>query len=663
MNAILLHLEDSDLDAELIETRLKAAGLALSIERVSERRSFEVCLRATTYDLILSDYQVPAFDGLAALAMAKQYQPQTPFIFVSGAMGEELAVETLRRGATDYILKNRLARLPAAVERALEEARERRERQKAEARAAAILAQAAEAQRLSDQRLRESEQRLSELFRLTPSLMCVLNGPTLVVERINESFKAFIGGREVTSRPVREALPDIEPQAVFELLDNVYRTGQPYVGSGERFVLQRVPGGPLEEVYIDVVYQPIRGADDEVTGILVQGIDVTDRVRAERGLREADRHKDEFLATLAHELRNPLAPVRNGLAILRLAPEGSGIASKAREMMERQLGHMVRLIDDLLDVSRVSRGKVELRPETVALRALVESAVETSRPFIDARRHYLEVRLGSDHLTLWVDPVRIAQVLSNLLNNAAKYTPDGGRILVEASCEGQEAVIRIVDSGDGIPREMLGKIFELFTQVGQGDERAQGGLGIGLSLVKKLTEMHGGSVAAESQGKGRGSVFTVRLPLHRAEVRADQSALPKSAVRGDARRNGQRILVVDDNVDGAESLAMILQLFGHQVRVINDGRLAVDVAREYRPQIVFLDIGMPGVTGYEVARQFRGDGELSAVALIALTGWGGDDDKRKSLKAGFNFHLTKPIDAHMVETLVAQLQLSDSQPS
>ncbi|MFO0847565.1 MAG: response regulator [Gemmataceae bacterium] len=377
--------------------------------------------------------------------------------------------------------------------------------------------------------------------------------------------------------------------------------------------------------------------------------------RTADALKEADRRKDEFLATLAHELRNPLAPLANGLQLMRLsqAPE---VVARARGMMERQLGHLVRLVDDLLDISRVTSGKVRLRPEAIDLRAAVEAAVETSRPQVEAGRHALEVRLPDHPLPLHADPMRVSQVVANLLTNAAKYTPDGGRITVTADREGGRAVVRVADTGIGIPADMLPRVFDLFTQVGKHLDRAQGGLGIGLALVKRLVEMHGGEVTAESAGAGHGSTFTVRLLLaDPGQAEGGGGGQEGSAAGAAPRPRGRRVLVVDDNTDAAESLAMLLGLSGHETAVAYDGPTAVAMARTYHPDVVFLDIGLPGMSGYEVARSLRADGCGPGTVLVALTGWGSDDDRRQSRAAGFDYHLTKPVDGTQLDALFAAI--------
>jgi signal transduction histidine kinase len=369
-------------------------------------------------------------------------------------------------------------------------------------------------------------------------------------------------------------------------------------------------------------------------------------------LKEADRRKDEFLATLAHELRNPLAPIRNGLQILRLAGDNREVAERARGMMERQLQQMIRLIDDLLDLSRVSRGKIDLRKERIALAAAVQSAVETSQPEIEQAGHRLHVHLPSEPVWVEADVTRLAQVIANLLNNAAKYTERGGRIDLHVERRGSEAVIRVQDNGVGIPASLLPQVFEMFTQVNRSLERSQSGLGIGLSLVKRIVEMHYGTVEARSAGHGHGSEFIVRLPalLPPAAVR---DAPPPQDDAQSSPRGRRRILVADDNEDAAASLAMMLEILGNEVRTAQDGREAVDTAAAFRPDMIFLDIGMPRLNGYDACRQIRRQPWGESLFLIALTGWGQDEDKRRSEAAGFDRHLVKPVEPAALQELLA----------
>ncbi len=372
-------------------------------------------------------------------------------------------------------------------------------------------------------------------------------------------------------------------------------------------------------------------------------------------LREADRRKDEFLATLAHELRNPLAPIRNALQILKMPRVDAATAQEVREVMERQVDQLVRLVDDLLDVSRVMRGKVELRQEPVELASVIARGVETAMPLIDVQGHELSVSIPTDSLMLDADPVRLAQVIGNLLTNAAKYTEASGRIWLTAERDDGHVSLRVRDTGIGIAADMLPNVFDLFVQVDRAAARSQGGLGIGLTLVKNLIEMHGGTVDAKSAGLGKGSEFIVRLPLSQVEPQKESDNDRDGQPQLDFSSPGHRLLVVDDNEDAANSLAVLLRLKGHQVKVAHHGRAALEIAQNYRPDMIFLDIGMPGMDGYEVARRLRQHPDLKNVVLAALTGWGQQEDRRRSAEAGFDHHLVKPPEPKVVESLLGDL--------
>jgi PAS domain S-box-containing protein len=386
--------------------------------------------------------------------------------------------------------------------------------------------------------------------------------------------------------------------------------------------------------------------------------DLIERMRAEEALRDADRRKDEFLATLAHELRNPLAPIRNALAILRRAGDDGDVAGQARDVMERQLRQMVRLIDDLLDVSRITRGKLELRRERVALADVMRTAVEAVRPRVDEASQELTIELPREPVELDADPTRLAQVFTNLLDNASKYTARGGRIALAARLDGAEAVATVSDTGIGIAREHLPRLFETFSQVAPALERPHGGLGIGLSLARGLVRMHGGDIAAHSAGPGRGSTFTVRLPL----PAGGPTPAPPPAAEAPAGPR-RRLLVVDDSRDSADSLSWMLRLAGHEVHTAYDGQEAVEAAEHFRPEAVLLDIGMPRMNGYEAARRIRQQPWGRDVFLVALTGWGQEEDKRRAREAGFDYHVTKPADPAALTKLLADLTpLSSAAP-
>jgi len=400
---------------------------------------------------------------------------------------------------------------------------------------------------------------------------------------------------------------------------------------------------------VSLTVSPIRDAQGKIVGASKIGRDITFQKQIEAERQEADRRKDEFLAMLAHELRNPLASINNAVQLFgKLETEEDLLWAK--DVVNRQVKHLARLIDDLLDVSRITRGKISLKKESLNLSPIVSSAIEAVRPLMEERKHELVVSLSAGALHLQADPLRVEQILVNLLTNAAKYTNAGGRICLTASAENDNIIIKVNDNGSGIPPELLPKIFDLFVQGDRSIARSEGGLGIGLTLVQKLAEMHGGSVTAESAGAGKGSEFTVRLPAQKPLASPTQR--PKKSLATVARRSS-RILVVDDNVDTAAGLAKLLKLLGHEVAVSHDGESAIEVARAHNPEVVLLDIGLPGMNGYEVAKRLRDEPCCKTAVIIAVSGYGQDEDRRRSSEAGFDHHLVKPVDFDALTSLLA----------
>ncbi len=413
----------------------------------------------------------------------------------------------------------------------------------------------------------------------------------------------------------------------------------------------------------DYIFAPVLGAQGEVVAVAGTTRDITERQAAEQSVREqadrlaqADLAKDEFLATLSHELRNPLAPLRTAIELLRRVGTADEKSTRLHAMMDRQITHLVRLVDDLLEMSRISRGTLSLRRERVALATVVGNALETSDPLIKAAGHALVVELPEEPMWLEGDPVRLAQIVANLLNNAAKYTENNGRIVVQAWREGGDAAISVADSGIGIEPAMLPRLFEMFSRGNRDSGRNQGGLGIGLALSRRLAQMHDGTLDARSEGPGRGSVFTVRLPIADAGLEAVcEPCEPASLTR-------TRVLVVDDNVDAADSLGLLLDSLGAEVRVAHDGAAGLELVASWQPSVALLDIGMPGMNGYEVARAIRGRSAARAITLVALTGWGQEDDRRRAAEAGFDHHLVKPADIDGLQRLLVSIQDLDARP-
>ena len=414
--------------------------------------------------------------------------------------------------------------------------------------------------------------------------------------------------------------------------------------------IRHASGRILDVLYNAGVYKDDKG---NVLGVFAAARDVTERKQMEAALMDADRRKDEFLATLAHELRNPLAAVSNSLELMKRASGNAAVMERAHTTMERQMAQMVHLIDDLLDVSRITRNRLDLRLERVELASVVQHAAEACRPLCEHAGHQLIVTLPPEPIILNADPMRLAQVFGNLLNNACKYTHGGGSIWLSAELQGSEVALTFKDSGVGIAPDMLQKVFDLFTQVGSSLERSQGGLGIGLSLAKRLTELHGGRLTAHSQGKDRGSAFVVRLPVM-LETSGPAAPVPMAAPAPPTA--GRRILVVDDMRESADSLAMLLGMDGNETQTAYDGLEAVESAAAFRPDVILLDIGVPGMNGYEACRAIRQQPWGKRIAIIALTGWGQDEDRRKSREAGFDHHLVKPVKFEDLMELLAELQ-------
>ena len=473
---------------------------------------------------------------------------------------------------------------------------------------------------------------------------------------VNAAFEHQTGLKDAVGRRIRELVPEHEPHW-WQVYGRVAQTGEPV-----RFVNEAKGLGRWYDVYAARL-----GAEGS-RKVAVLFSDITERRRAEDELHRladalacADRRKNEFLATLAHELRNPLAPLRNGLRLMRVAADRPEVVEPTRAMMERQLAHMVHLVDDLLDVARISSGKLHLRLQRVELQSVVDSAIETCGARIEGRRQTLGLDLPSAALWLRADPVRLSQVLSNLLHNASKYTHEGGHIGLSAVPEGEGAVrITVHDDGAGIGPELLPSVFDMFAQGGRSTDSLHGGLGIGLALVRRLVEQHGGTVTAESAGPGRGSAFHVGLPLDSPPQQAPAPAAtpaPVAAPPEPVRR--LRVLVADDNADSAETLAMVLETEGHELQIAHDGAEALRMALDWRPDVAILDIGMPGLDGHEVAEALRRTPGLEGIALLAVTGWGSPEDRARSAASGFDVHLTKPVDPLQVLQVLARLRAGD----
>jgi two-component system, chemotaxis family, CheB/CheR fusion protein len=488
----------------------------------------------------------------------------------------------------------------------------------------------------------------------------VVDGIISIVEQgtittFNRAAERIFGyeAREVIGKNVKILMPDPDQDDHDAAIANYLRSGHAKIIGAGREVMGRRKDGSVFPMEL-AISEFRQGEERHFTGIVR---DITDRKSLEHELRqrlyesaEADQQKNEFLAMLGHELRNPLGPMRNALHILKM-PTGAAVADRARDVLDRQLQHLVRLVDDLLDVSRIARGKVELRKEVIDLREPVRHACETAQPVIDEHGHRLKLDLPSEPCWVEGDAVRLSQIVSNLLTNAAKYTDHADVIFLSVRREGDAATVRVRDSGVGIAAEFLPRIFDLFVQGDRTLARSQGGLGVGLTVVRRLVELHSGKVSASSAGPGKGSEFTVVLPVAKgASSHCERGTQGKPESAATARK----VLIVDDNVDACDSVAMILTAYGYDVRCLYDGLTVLPTAMQWRPDVIILDIGLPGMSGLEVSAQLRQQPQFQSTPLAALTGYGQDEDRRRSQQAGFDVHMTKPVDPQALCQWLAQ---------
>jgi PAS domain S-box-containing protein len=633
----ILLIDDREPNRYAVSRILQKAGFAVLEAGTGEDG---MRLAAVRPDLVILDVNLPDVSGLEVCKQLKA-NPATaavPILHLSASLvGSEARSEGLESGADGYLTYPLEPReLVATVEALLRVRRAERE---------------VRAQR--------------ELLHVTLSSIgdgVVATDLSGTITFINPVAQALTGWAEVEAlgQPLTEVFRIVNEETGLPLEDpvaQVIRSGRLSALANHTLLVAR--DGTRRPV--DDTAAPIRDEEGRFVGVVLVFRDVTERRRLEAEVRrrsedllDRDRRKDEFLAMLAHELRNPLAPIRNALHVLRLKYPGPPEVERLRSVVDRQVTHLVRLVDDLLDVSRITRGKLELRRERVELSAAVARSVEGARLLIEERGHHLEIAVPAGTLTLLADPARLEQVLGNLLTNAARYTPPGGHIRLTAEREGAEAVVRVRDDGIGIRPEMLARLFEMFQQADRVPGRVSEGLGLGLALVRTLVEMHGGSVTASSEGSGRGSEFVVRLPLAPPGEPGSRPSAPVSA-SGAGRR--LRLLIVDDNHDAGESLAVLLRLSGDDVRWAGDGPEALRVAAEFRPEVVLMDIGLPkGMDGYELARRLRDLPGLEGALLVALTGYGQQEDRDRSRAAGFAAHLVKPADLVALRAILAEFR-------
>ncbi len=503
------------------------------------------------------------------------------------------------------------------------------------------------AQRLAEAALREARMHLAAIVESSQDAIIGVD-VTGRVNSWNRGAEQLYGytREEIIGKPITTIIPAELHAEEHQILARV-QSG--HAVDHYETVRRRKDGRPLD---ISLTVSPVRDDTGAIIGISKVARDISDRKRAQQEQAEASRRKDEFLAILAHELRNPLAPVRYALTIARQPNSTRPQRERAAEVIERQVEHMSRLLDDLLDVSRIARGHVELRKKWIDLTSVVGAAIDAARPLLDRKGHQLTLQLPREPLRLEADPVRVTQILSNLLTNAAKYTDRGGHIDLRAWRERNSIALAVRDNGIGISPDMRERLFRLFEQATPALHRSEGGLGIGLALVKGFVEMHGGRVEAHSEGPNRGSEFVVHLPMGREPANEEHSGDAESAQPS----KRLRVLVADDNADAAQTCAMLLELWGHEVRIAHSGREAVEAAHKFEPQVALIDIGMPDITGYEVARTLRTSPVGREATLIAVTGWGQEEDKQNATGAGFDHHLTKPVDPARLQPLLESLR-------
>ena len=653
----ILIVDDREANLLALEAVLEPLG-----ERLVKARSGREALRVLLDEdcaLILLDVQMPDLDGFETAALIRQRERNryTPIIFVTAVRREEeQIVKGYANGAVDYVVK------PFAAETMIAKVRFFLEQHRREL---ALLREVAERAKERDEferreRIARAEadahrEHLYALFMKAPAAIAIVRGEEQSFVLANPRFEELLGRKNLVGRLGREATAWPAAAATWDLLGEVHRTGDPYLGN-EYPGLWGLKGEDGSERFFNFVAQPTKGQSGSMEHVMIHAVEVTDSVVSRRKtetlarqLLETDRSKDEFLAILGHELRNPLAPILTALHIMRLRSADPS-TERERAVIERQVSHLSRLVDDLLDVSRATMGKIDLRRERLDLATAVARAAEMARPMIESRQHKLTIAVPVGALFVEGDPVRMAQVIANLLQNAAKYTDPGGTIEVDGRREGPDMIIRVKDNGRGIPPDKLSSMFELFVQGDQLPDRSQGGLGIGLTLVRSLIQLHGGTVDAHSEGPGRGSEFVIRLPASAREHPRPPVPQPPAAP---GRHQPRRVLIVDDDVEAADMLAQALRAAGHEVRQEHDGTSALVAAAQFQPEVVLLDLGLPGMDGIEVARRLRRYPELAELRIVALTGFGQGSDRNRSAAVGIESLLVKPVDPQTVMDAIA----------
>lgn len=642
----ILLLEDDPVDVELIQTTLKNGGIEANLICVTRRSDFSEILKTQLPDLILSDYVLPSFDGIAALKIAQQFCPQVPFIMVSGMLGEERAIETLKQGATDYVLKQRLERLVPSAKRALRESQERQERLRVE------------------EALRQTDDLLRAIVDASPVGIITLN-PQKKVIAWNIASERIYGWQ--SQEVINQALPVIPPEEQKQFERLFQQALQNHTLTNYEF--QHL-GKNKDLIEISVSLAPLHNAQGNVCGVVMTAIDITTRKRIEaerfnllkreqtaRAEAEAaNRVKDEFLAVLSHELRTPLNSILGWITLIQRGKLNKVTFDQALEVIERNASLQTQLIEDLLDISRISRGKLSLSIDSVNLIELMQTTAETLRPASDAKSITMELFLDSSIGIIMGDANRLQQIFWNLFSNAIKFTPPNGSVTVRLKkTEDSYAQIQVIDSGIGIEPNFLPYVFEYFRQADASTTRSQGGLGLGLAISRHLVELHGGTIDVKSQGKGKGTTFTVMLPIQVMKCDVDQ---PDKLIDNGLSLQDVKIMVVEDQADARELIRLILEQQGAQVIEASSSKQALEIIKESIPDVLISDIGMPDEDGYSFLKKVRSlpQDKGGNVPALALTAYTKEEDRELAIAAGFQMHLGKPLD--ITELVQAVFQLS-----
>ncbi|HSD75540.1 MAG TPA: ATP-binding protein [Steroidobacteraceae bacterium] len=637
------HILVADDNADLRAYLRRLLGPSYRVTAVADGERALRAARDLHPDLVLADIMMPNLDGIGLVKAlrADAAVAGVPVILLSARAGEEAKIEGLDIGADDYLVK------PFSAQELLARVRSQLTLSHARGQLAREQEASLERVRIAERFAELQKQDFNALLMQAPNPFTVLRGPDYRIELVNPVACRILGrnAEEVIGRPLFDVLPELRSQGFKKLLDGVVTSGVPYEGREVPARFARRNDGSLELLYFNFVYTPLRDGAGKIDGVLMVAFDVTAAVaarteieRLKSAAESANRAKDEFLAMLGHELRNPLSPIKTALDVMRLR----GVQSPEQAIIERQVVHLTRLVDDLLDVSRIAGGKIDLRKEPIEVAEAALRAIEMASPILEQRNHRLEFRIARNGLQVEADPERFAQILSNLLTNAAKYSDPGSRISMVASRENDRVRVSVKDEGIGIAPDMLERIFDLFVQEPQSIDRSRGGLGLGLTIVRNLVRLHGGTVTAHSAGPGKGSEFVLEFPLLDSALRDD--SLQVAARRTPSALVARRVLVVDDNNDAATTLKLGLEAIGHIVVTAPDGPTALELARMFRPEVAFLDIGLPAMDGYELARHIREvPGMPADLKLIAITGYGLESDRQRASAAGFSAHLVKPV--------------------